>query len=280
MLPMVLFGLLFFFDYFAFGFLKKIKWKPFAHAFYYIDKFYRYITLIFIYDTLYYVFISNIKRRIILSLIVALIMGNAIIQRNKPEGHIYFPTVKSSKNIMKYRNYENQFKERDSYHEGLYPHYPFINSDIITGDYIKLYIPYHPIQNRPLEKICPEIIDIFSKGSKNEVEQIEKQKIILECINNAYSLSIDNKKIKSDFIFADYSHTLMDIKTFIMLIPLNQYANGRHSLNMKKIFKDKIESITFDSDDIDEDEGNGSGPSYNPGSDSTYTIPFYIMSNK
>ena len=72
----------------------------------------------------------------------------------------------------------------------------------------------------------------------------------------------------------------MDIKTFIMLIPLNQYANGRHSLHMKKLFKDKIESITFDSDNIDEDKGNGSGPSYNPGSDSTYTIPFYIMSDK
>ena len=51
-IPFMIFGLLFFIDYFLFGILKKIKWRPFGYLFNIIDKFYKYITLIFIYDTL------------------------------------------------------------------------------------------------------------------------------------------------------------------------------------------------------------------------------------
>ena len=70
-------GVLYFIDYFLFGVLKKIKWKPFAFCYYYIDKFYKYVTLVFIYDHLYYTFISNVKRRIIFGLFFCYIIINS-----------------------------------------------------------------------------------------------------------------------------------------------------------------------------------------------------------
>jgi hypothetical protein len=97
-LPFLIFGLLFFIDYFLFGILKKIKWKPFGYVFNIIDKFYKYITFIFIYDTLYYAFISNVKRRIIFLLIVGFIFFLTSFESFELEEPTYFPNVTSSKN--------------------------------------------------------------------------------------------------------------------------------------------------------------------------------------
>ena len=126
-----------FIDYFLFGILKKIKWKPFGYVFNIIDKFYKYITFIFIYDTLYYAFISNVKRRIIFLLFVCFIFISSSFDSFELEKHTYFPNVKSSKIIMKSRNYEDKFKQRDHYDDNLYPTYPFIQSDVITENYLK-----------------------------------------------------------------------------------------------------------------------------------------------
>ena len=152
-LPFGIFGFLFFIDYFLFGILKKIKWRPFGYLFNIIDKFYKYITLIFIYDTLYYAFISNVKRRIIFLLMVGFIFLSTSFESFELEKPAYFPNVKSSKNIMKSRNYEDKFKQRDHYDENLYPKYPFIQSDVITDNYLKLIQK----QKQPEEKLVRKI---------------------------------------------------------------------------------------------------------------------------
>jgi hypothetical protein len=102
----------------------------------------------------------------------------------------------------------------------------------------------------------------------SEVQRIEKQERILNCINNAYSLFIDSEVIDSDFIFYDYAHIVLDIKSFFMLIPLEQFPNGRHILRVDKNLKDKM-------DDISLIDGKFT-MSLERDRDSTYYIPFYI----
>ena len=240
-----------------------------------IDKFYKYITFIFIYDTLYYAFISNVKRRIIFLLIMGFIFLSTSFDSFELEKPSYFPKSKSSKNIMKFRNYEDAFKQRDRYDENLYPKYPFIQSDVITENYLKLHIPYHTSMNIPIENLCPEIAGIFKhhhlKSDTSGLNTIDKQERILNCINNAYTIVIDSEEIKSDFVFYDYAHPLLDIKTFFMFIPLDQYLNGRHTLRIDKILKDGYKGMSFDSDGkfevvFDNDSINAA----------TFNIPFYI----
>ena len=260
------FGVLFFIDYFLFGILKKIKWKPFGYFFNIIDKFYKHITFIFIYDTLYYAFISNVKRRIVFLLMVGFIILSTTfesLELNKP---IYFPNLESSKNIMKFRNYEDKFKQKDYYDEHLYPRSPFIQSDVITENYLKLHIPYHPEINVPIENMCPEIAGIFLESDTSGINIIEKQERILNCINNSYSIFINKEHIESNFIFYDYAHPLLDIKSFFMFIPLDQYPNGRHTLKIDKILKDKFTSISFVSGEFEQEFGL----------DSELNIPFFI----
>ena len=266
-LPFGIFGFLFFIDYFLFGILKKIKWKPFGYVFNIIDKFYKYITFIFIYDTLYYAFISNVKRRIIFLLMVGFIFSISFdsFELEKPT---YFPNVTSSKNIMKSGNYEDKFKQRDHYDDNLYPMYPFIQSDVITENYLKLHIPYHTSMNIPIENLCPEISGIFLESDTSGLNTIDKQERILNCINNAYTIVIDSEEIESDFVFYEYAHPLLDIKTFFMLISLDQYTNGRHTLRIDKILKDRFKSISYESGTFEQE--------FRSGSDSTLNIPFFI----
>ena len=110
---------------------------------------------------------------------------------------------------------------------------------------------------------------IFLEADTSEVQKIEKQERIINCINNAYTIFIDREEIESDFVFYTYAHLLLDIKTFFMLIPLDQYPNGRHTLRIDKILKDDMIGATFSSEGKFEQE-------FGSGSDSTLNIPFYI----
>ena len=261
--PFLLCGFLFFIDYFLFGIIKKIKWKPFGYIFNIIDKFYKYVTLIFIYDTLYYAFISNVKRRVVFLLFLSFVFISTSLDSFELEKQIYFPSVKSSEVIMKSRNYEDKFVERDDYTDKLYPEYPFIQSDVINDNYIKLHIPYHAYMNMPIEEFCPELLlDTLEKN------HIYKQKKIINCINSAYTIFIDKKQIKSNFVLYDYAHFLLDIKTFFMVVSLDEFSNGRHVLTIKKALRDKMSGVSFESGKFEQE--------YEMGVDSTTHIPFYI----
>lgn len=267
-LPFLLFGLLYFIDYFLFGILKKIKWKPFGYLFNIIDKFYKYITFIFIYDTLYYAFISNVKRRVIFLFMVCCIFILSAYQSIEFEEQIYFPDVQSSEVIMNSRNYEDKFKQREYYDEDLYPGYPFIQSDVISENHLRLHIPYDSYMNIPIENFCPELSETLLLADTSAVQRIEKQERILHCINNAYSIFIDSESIESDFIFYDYAHIVLDIKSFFMLISLEQFPNGRHILRVEKNLKDKMDDISLTDGEF--------FMSLESDQDSTYYIPFYI----
>ena len=122
--------------------------------------------------------------------------------------------------------------------------------------------------NIPIENLCPEVVGIFLESDTSEVQQIEKQERIINCINNAYTIFIDREEIESDFVFYTYAHLLLDIKTFFMLIPLDQYPNGRHTLRIDKILKDNMKGVQFNNGKFEQD--------FRSGSDSTLNIPFYI----
>ena len=61
---------------------------------------------------------------------------------------------------------------------------------------------------------------------------------------------------------------MLDIKTFFMLIPLEQYNNGRHILRIDKLLKDDMIGASLMDGKFEQE--------FVSGSDSTYYIPFYI----
>ena len=252
-------GLLYFIDYFLFGVFKKIKWKPFSFCYYYLDKFYKYITLVFVYDHLYYTFISNIKRRTIFGLFFCYIIINLFFD---PLNERSFFPEENSKNLMQYYYYENQFDKIEKKDGASYPETAFINSEIISSNYLKLYIPYSPMINKTLQDLCPDIMHINDK----DVESDQENKV-LDCINLAYNVFIDDMQVESDFIFYLYPHRFINLQTFFMIIPLNDIVEGKHILKVN----------TFELGGASISMGGGDGKIEKTERNSVELIPFYIQ---
>ena len=89
---------------------------------------------------------------------------------------------------MKSKNYADKFQQRDHYDDNLYPTYPFIQSDVITENYLKLHIPYHSYMNIPIEDFCPKLL-----SDTSELLQMDKQKNII----NASIKKVEKIKIGS-----------------------------------------------------------------------------------
>ena len=181
--------------------------------------------------------------------------------------------------MMQFSYYEDKFQFINLGEDHSYPEYPFINSDIISSNYLKLNIPYSPTINRSVRDICPEIQNINNFGKiLNEEEQVFEDET-LSCINERYIISINEKRISSDFVFYFWSNQFIAIPTFYMLIPLEDIDNGKHVLSIeKKVLveneKDskeeelKAKALNIKNDEIKEWEN-----------ETLQIIPFYLKIN-
>tara|TARA_Y100001960_G_scaffold315222_1_gene380415 strand:+ start:827 stop:2188 length:1362 start_codon:yes stop_codon:yes gene_type:complete len=255
----LLLGSIYFLDHSA-SYFKRIKWKPFAVFYNFIDIFFTYTTLIFIYKPLYYAMVSNIKQRVILGIATIIplcyAIGNFFISN---VDFIYFP-YENTQNHMKNIYYENKFEDLDI--EYVFPQDPFINADIITDGYLKLYVPYSPRSNIFYKQNCSNIDDINYESATPD-----KEKIVLDCINKFYNITIDDKNIKSDFIFYRYSKSGVEMKTFFMPIILQNLKNGKHIITVKEMFNRDKNIALNENASLIEVERDGK----------TYIIPFYIF---
>ena len=263
--PHLLFGIIYFIDYFFLSFLKKIKWKPFGFVYNLIDKFFKYTTLGFIYDTLYYAIISNVKKRILFGCFIGLVfilIRTDDFSTNTFINATYFPSSENgSQNLMVDLYYENKFEDIDDEH--ILPVDPFINADIITKNYLKLHIPYFPEANAFYKQLCDNIENINSEWVEEEQEDQ-----VIDCINKAYSIMIDDVFIESDFIFYEYSKLGVPMQTFFMLIPINNLDNGKHVLGVYETFK---RNLNIDLSD------NVVGLQVVSDAEDSWIIPFYFF---
>ena len=260
-------GFIYFLDLFLFSILKKIKWKPFAFCYYYIHAFYKHSTIFFIYDHLYYAFISNIKRRIILLVFISYIILTSLFS---PVDDRPFFAYQNSKNIMHYSYYADQLSHIGQGDNSSYPENPFIHSEVVSLNYLKLYIPYLPGLNKSIKKICVDIDDI-----NDDYESIEDQSMLLECINQVFNIYIDDIQVDSDFVFYKYSHQYINIPTYFMVVPLDDFSNGKHYIKIVVLDKDKSA--------LDLAIGTASNDEYSVGIEVTEDslvdriIPFYLQ---
>ena len=192
------------------------------HLFITIYIYFNYVTLGFIYNSLYYTYISNIKARYIILPLSTIIL---LIYFKNTNDLIDFSYQAGSRNnsttfVTSYKNYEDE-------REGISSEHPFIQSYIINEPFLNLNIPYKADINSGLKKICPDI------GTYNKTSELDSiiyfQSEAVECINSYYSISIDSIRINSSFIFKTYSEIY---NTFNMIIPLNNFETGTHAIHI------------------------------------------------
>ena len=277
---LLVFGLIFFLDILFLGIFKRVKWKVFSYPYSKIYSFFRIITCFFLYESIYYLLISNVKRRVILIFLglIFLFIGFSIFS-NKGDGYLKFPSLGDSfqtKSSMSKNYYEDRLlAAADNFSS---TQYPFINSEIISESYLRLYIPFHPSIHSSLDSACGITNQILA-GDQNigkQDQNIGKQEILLDCINNVYAIYVDNDTIVNDFVFYNYSSEDASINTFFMPIAVSDYADGKHVITVEKLFaqhyrypeEDSIGQRTFVPDDIE--------MFLSKDNDSLIHIPFYI----
>jgi len=263
-------GAIFFIDIIFFGILKKVKWKVFSYPYSKIYNLLRIVTGFFLYEAVYFLFISNISRKsvFILFLFLALFISASILS-NKSDGYLAFPAdTLETDSFMSQNHYEDRLLA--SGNNFSFTKYPFINSEIISESYLKLYIPFHPVIHSSLDSSCGITRKILA-GDQN----IGKE-ILLNCINSQYAIYIDNDTIVNDFVFYDYSGNDISLSAFFMPILVNDYEEGKHVVTVEKLFYegyDYIEDSTEQSGWFTDDEDEVKLTKY---SDSLIHIPFYI----
>lgn len=226
-------GAIFFIDLIFSGILKKIKWRVFSYPYSKLYKFLRIITLFFMYESIYYLLISNTKKRFILFFALIIIFSNTLFLKNSlsSDGYIHFNTLYQSKTIMSKSYYEDRMQ--DSKIKFSSKSWPFINSEIISESYLKLYIPFQPFIHASIDSACANINSEYDKNS------ISDQSELVKCINSQYAIYIDNDTIENDFIINKYFSDDAYLNTFFMPISVKKYLDGRHIITIEKLFYEK-----------------------------------------
>jgi hypothetical protein len=139
----------------------------------------------------------------------------------------------SSRFGVDYRFYESQRDPGD-----IYARTPSIQSDIITGSYVKLFIPYYPRRYNPaIAKVCPALHPLQARGLQIGTDQPVPDSAaipVLECLGRIHGVTVDGAP-RPDLAYRFYEHPGTGIKGVITYIPADSLTKGQHVITVKQV---------------------------------------------
>ena len=132
-----------------------------------------------------------------------------------------------------YRLYENQRSPDE-----VYPRLPSIQSDIVTGSYVKLFIPYYPRRhNVIMARSCPSLRPLQGRGLQVGADSPAPDSLAipaLECLARIHAVTVDGAP-RSDLKFSFYEHPGTGIKGILTYIPADSLARGQHVITVRQV---------------------------------------------
>jgi len=250
-IPYIFFSLTYIFDIVTLSFLKKIKWKYFAIPYYKFYIIYNFITLGFIFEKLYFYFISNLSKKSIFSIIILIILLSQIANLSTSQEYYLFSDKISHKKSMSYHFYEDKINYNNKINSILDSDFaiPRIQSFVINDGIIELFIPYESLIDNVIKSHCNINYDKLDSSSQeknigatkttaflklgpdsnNNSYPLDK---VLDCVNDFYQVYIDNtNKIRSNFLF--YIHPILNQKGYYTILNISGIAKGDHYLKIQ-----------------------------------------------
>ena len=139
----------------------------------------------------------------------------------------------SSRFGVDYRFYESQ-REPD----GVYARTPSIQADVITGSYVKLFIPYYPRRyNVAIVKSCPAVHALQSRGLQFGADAPVADSLaipVLECLGRLHGVTVDGAP-RPDLQYRFYEHPGTGIKGVITYIPADSLTKGQHLITVQQV---------------------------------------------
>lgn len=228
-------GVLKIIDFLSTGLFKRIKNRWFAGFFAFISAFVSFATLGFLYRPIYYILVSNAsKKAIALTLMIYVALAFGILFGFEYNAHTYFAeryisTWDGAKHALNAREYENLRSHGHRVIDG-----PLIQSDVIRGDYVRLFIPYDADDNDDLAEHCPELETVspsFELMFGTHVVDLPKIEESLRCFADFYTVSLDDS-LNLDLEFLFMNHPNRQEPGVVTYIPVAGLEPGRHSIKL------------------------------------------------
>ncbi|RMH70639.1 MAG: hypothetical protein D6675_08720 [Gemmatimonadetes bacterium] len=245
-------GLLSVVDFLFQGIFKRIPWRWFAVPYFHLSRFYRIISLAFIYEAIYYSLISNLSKKVVGVILIGYLLVIFSVFNFSYSEFIYYPSLgdETTPSVMSKRHYQNFLPNDIPY---LLIH-PVIQSNIIRDEPVQLFIPYLVSDNDSLKARCPDAQPFrelgFNSKSKFNIggkkgEQtgltistnlpshgIENTAMVLDCLANFYTISVDDS-IYTNLPFTFFKHPNHNEPGILTYIPTHQMPKGYHILAVK-----------------------------------------------
>ena len=165
--------------------------------------------------------------------ILAFVIGERLARQDQLSINSYDYFALSKNYGVDYRLYENQ---RSSDEE--YPRLPSIQSDIVTGSYVKLFIPYVPRRhNAIMARSCPTLRPTQGRGLQFGIDPTPPDSLAipaLECLARIHGVTLDGAP-RTDLKFSFYEHPGTGIKGILTYIPADSLTRGQHVITVKQV---------------------------------------------
>ncbi len=247
-------GLIYLIDFFTLGFFKKYKWL--SRIYYPIYRFYGFITISGITRSIYYYLISKFsKKRIRLLYLVlgVIILSDWLIDFDQYQ---YFPESEN-KFALSYNYYDDKRPAKDHIVKAS------IQSQVIEGSFLQLFLRYEPADNEDIRQKCPDYEPLKNDGinstmqlkisdeginlsGRSYTEEDHRQQ--LDCLSSIFEVII-NDSIRQDVNFYFFEHPDHEQQGLLAMIPTEDFVKGENVLEIGKFSYDKSDS-TFNKEDF------------------------------
>jgi len=254
-LTLSFFAFLYLFDFLTFGFLKK--WKYLGKIYYPFYRFFGWITFAFIYRTIYYNLISKFTKKKTALILIPYLIILISLPGLKLDHHIYFP-FNENDYLMNSANYHDQFVDERITE-------PQINSSLVNGPFMSIFIPYNPNDNAVIRKLCPDYepakkeglnLGIAIERNEDNLEIHRTTSVIepfpeksLECLKSLYIIKINDQQVNVDRFLFKTENKSKGIFSYINIDSLSSGYNElmlyKYGLEEEKLILEEYSRIPF-----------------------------------
>lgn len=209
------FFLLYFIDFLTAGLIKRIRWlAPVYYPAYWVLNL---STLSFLYRNIYYTFVTNFDRRLVIVAFVLYVTATFFI----------FQSVRSGSPRLEYMSYDrNAFQIQSSYDNlrqaDTFVRNASIQSDIVSDSFLRLFIVYK-IQ-------VDDVIDCLDEEELSRDKKFTDQK--LDCLDDFYVITLDDKEKENLQWRYHYLQTTGEYG-IITYLDINDLSRGLHTLTIR-----------------------------------------------
>ncbi len=237
MIIFALLGLVYLIDFISLGRIKRIKWL--SRYYYPIYRFFGFVTFANLYRPIYYNLIDNkLGKKLVLmvfpiSVLVVVVMSLKYV----PDAYIPHSRTNSASNWYLHDSYEDVAKDEVTKER------PSINSQVITNNHLKLFVPYLPVSHDPTIKYhCPNLEPGYFTGVKLRggismgriINSKSKPEKLLECMKKLWTVSI-NDSIYTSVNFRFYEHPVRKQQGLLSIIPIHHLDYSEHIIKVDRI---------------------------------------------